>query len=423
MTKQLKENINEWIDKSEQKAVKLLQRLVQEKSVQGSESAAQAIVVEVCRELGFQIDIWEPNFKELEKNENFISNRKDFVNSPNVVAVMKGSGSGGNSIILNGHIDVVPEGEENQWNEPPYSGVVKEGKIYGRGTTDMKGGNIALLLAMEAIQQCGVILKGDVIFQSVIEEESGGAGSLATILRNYHADAVLIPEPTNMKIFPKQQGSLWFRLKIHGRSAHGGTRYEGVSAIEKSVIVMEHVKELETMRNSKIKDPLYRNIPIPLPINIGKIAGGNWPSSVPDLVTLEGRIGVGPDETVEAVKAELANKLVSLQKEDIWFIENPVELEWFGARWLPGSIPLDHSFLQILSNNYLNVTKEKPIVEASPWGTDGGLFTNLANIPTVVFGPGVTEVAHYPNEYIEIKKMIQAAKIVASTLVDWCEVE
>ena len=97
----------------------------------------------------------------------------------------------------------------------------------------MKGGNVALMLAMEAIIESSIELKGDIYFQSVIEEESGGAGTLATILRGYKADGVIIPEPTNMKFFPKQQGSMWFRLRVKGKAAHGGTRYEGVSAIEK----------------------------------------------------------------------------------------------------------------------------------------------------------------------------------------------
>ena len=98
----------------------------------------------------------------------------------------------------------------------------------------MKGGTVALLMAIESLIATGIKLKGDVIYQSVIEEESGGAGTLAAVLRGYTADGAIIPEPTNMKIFPKQQGSMWFRITVKGRAAHGGTRYEGVSAIEKA---------------------------------------------------------------------------------------------------------------------------------------------------------------------------------------------
>ncbi|MCA1321100.1 peptidase [Bacillus tianshenii] len=412
--------IHQWIRKNKGKAVTLLQRLVQEKSVQGQESSAQAIVIEVCRELGLEIDIWEPDSKVLKENENFVSTRESFNDSPNVVACWKGKG-GGRSIILNGHIDVVPEGDTIQWDCDPYEGKIENGKVYGRGTTDMKGGNVALLIAIEALQAAGIHLKGDVIFQSVIEEESGGAGTLAAILRGYKADAALIPEPTNMKIFPKQQGSMWFRLKIKGKSAHGGTRYEGVSAIEKSLYVIDVLRILEEERNKRVKDPLYATIPIPLPINIGKIQGGNWPSSVPDLVTLEGRIGVGPEEGIHEVQEEMEKVLSTMKDKDSWFADHPVELEWYGARWVPGAIEEKHPFVQLIQKNYKDVTQKDAKLEASPWGTDGGLFTRVGNIPTVVFGPGTTEVAHHPNEYIYIDSMLDCAEIIALTLIDWCE--
>ncbi|CAG9621964.1 N-formyl-4-amino-5-aminomethyl-2-methylpyrimidinedeformylase [Sutcliffiella rhizosphaerae] len=415
------EKITKYMQKRESYAIKLLQKLVQEKSISEHERQAQAIVIETCREIGMEIDIWEPDMKELSTHPNFVSSRKDFHDSPNVVAKWSGAG-GGKSIILNGHIDVVPEGDMKQWRNDPYDGKVEDGKVYGRGSTDMKGGNVALLMAISAIKDLGIKLKGDIIFQSVIEEESGGAGTLAAIVRGYKADAVIIPEPTNMKIFPKQQGSMWFRINIKGKAAHGGTRYEGVSALEKATLVIKKIHELEQKRNSEVSDPLFKSISIPLPINIGKIEGGNWPSSVPDLVLMEGRIGVGPHETLEDVRKELSEALVSLEEIDPWLKENPVQLEWFGAQWVPGSIKEDHTFLKLLESNFEKVTGQSPTLEASPWGTDGGLFTALLNTPTIVFGPGTTEVAHYPNEYIKIDQMMKAAEIIASLLIDWCEI-
>lgn len=143
---------------------------------------------------------------------------------------------------MNGHIDVVPEGSVKDWKYEPYQAVEENGKIYGRGSTDMKGGNIALLFALEALHACDVKLKGDVLFQSVVDEECGGAGTLSAIMRGYRADGALIPEPTNMKLFIKQQGSMWFRITVKGLAAHGGTRYEGVSAIEKACTLSQRYK-------------------------------------------------------------------------------------------------------------------------------------------------------------------------------------
>ncbi|MDM5154841.1 peptidase [Bacillus sp. DX1.1] len=419
---QLKKQVCDYIESHEVESVKLLKRLIQEKSVSGDESGAQAIVIEKLRELGLDLDIWEPSFTKMKDHPCFVSPRTNFSDSPNIVATLKGSGDG-KSMILNGHIDVVPEGDVNQWEHHPYSGKKVGNRIYGRGTTDMKGGNVALMLAMEAIVELDILLKGDVHFQSVIEEESGGAGTLAAILRGYKADGVIIPEPTNMKFFPKQQGSMWFRLHVKGKAAHGGTRYEGVSAIEKSMFVVDHVRKLEEKRNARITDPLYKGIPIPIPINIGRIEGGSWPSSVPDSLILEGRCGVAPNETIEAAKEEFENWVLQLKIVDPWFEEHPVEVEWFGARWVPGELDENHALISTLQDNFVEIEGRKPIVEASPWGTDGGLFTQIIGVPTIVFGPGETKVAHYPNEYIEVDKMIAAAKIIACTLLDWCEVK
>jgi len=417
-----KKVIQDYISNHKDKTIDLLKQLVMENSVSGNESKAQAIVLEKLRELELDLDVWDPDLKEMKEHPYFISTRDSFTGSPNIVATLKGT-SGGKSMILNGHIDVVPEGNIQQWTYPPYSATVVDNKLYGRGATDMKGGNVALILAIEAIKRSGITLKGNVHFQSVIEEESGGAGTLATILRGYTADGVIIPEPTNMKFFIKQQGSMWFRLKVKGKVAHGGTRYEGVSAIEKSVLIIQQIQKLEQLRNERIADPLYDGVPIPIPINIGTIHGGTWPSSVSDLVTLEGRFGVAPNERLEDAKLEFENWIDNIKNLDDWFVENSVEVEWFGARWVPGTIEADSELVQTLQRNYLETTKQSPVVEAAPWGTDGGLFTQILNIPMIVFGPGETKVAHYPDEFIDLDQMFLAAEIIACTLIDWCGVE
>ncbi|MGD6815880.1 peptidase [Metabacillus sp. 84] len=409
----------QWLDHNEHRAVKLLQKLVEQRSIQGNEASSQAIVLEKCRQIGLSIDIWEPGGKRLRSHRHFYSTRSNFKDSPNIAAVLKGSG-GGKSLIFNGHIDVVPEGERGQWVREPYLPKLENGNVYGRGTSDMKGGNVSMLMAIEAIVRSGAELRGDIIFQSVIEEESGGAGTLDAVLRGYHADAAIIPEPTRMKIFTKQQGSMWFKLKVRGKSAHGGTRYEGVSAIEKSMIVIQHLRQLEKIRNDRISDPLYSSAPIPVPINIGKISGGNWPSSVPDQVLLEGRCGIAPHEQPEEVQKEMEEYLERLAELDSWFADYPAELEWFGARWLPNELDVEHPLVENLVSVYRTVTGEDPIIEASPWGTDAGMLAAAGNVPSIVFGPGITETAHHPNEYIPVHNVIQAAKVMALFALMWC---
>ncbi|MED1226558.1 peptidase [Bacillus nakamurai] len=416
---QLEKQVTEWAEENEGKAVRLLKRLIGEKSTYQKEFTAQAVVLEKLRQFDMAIDVWEPSVKQLKEHPYFISDREDFNESPNIVAVKKGAG-GGRSLILNGHIDVVPEGNPAAWTYEPFLAVEKDGKIYGRGSTDMKGGNTALLFALEALDACGITLKGDVLFQSVVDEECGGAGTLSAVMRGYKADGALIPEPTNLKLFVKQQGSMWFRITVRGLSAHGGTRYEGVSAIEKSLHVITALKELENVRNARIKDPLYQDVPIPVPINIGTVHGGSWPSSVADRVTIEGRCGIAPNEKPEDVKEELTNWLKDLEYQDEWFKHHPVETEWFGAQWLPNDLKDGHPLISSLESSYEKIKEAKPVHEASPWGTDGGLLHHAGQTPVIVFGPGEVKAAHQANEYIEIRALIDAAKIISLFIMEWC---
>lgn len=415
------EKVRNYIKENRIKGTRLLQKMVQEPSTRGEESGAQAVVIEKCRELGFEMDIWEIGGDGLPDHPAFCSDRSNFKGNPNAVGIMKGTG-GGKSMILNGHIDVVPAGDTKAWDRDPFSGYIESGKLFGRGSTDMKGGTASLLMAMEAIKNSGIKLKGDVIFQSVIEEESGGAGSLAAVLRGYKADAAIIPEPTNMKLFPKQQGSMWFRISVKGKGAHGGTRYEGVNAIEKAMQVIDGLRKLETERNEKITDPFFDSIPIPIPINIGKIQAGDWPSSVPDLAIIEGRMGVAPNETQEEAKREMAAALSQVSNADTWLEENNPVLEWFGASWLPGDLDPEHELIRDLSESYKGVKEQEPLIEASPWATDGGILSKVGGIPVVVFGPGVTETAHQANEYIRLEDVFETAEIIALTLLKWCEI-
>lgn len=416
--KQIKANI----DKNKADYIKFLQSIIQEPTTTGDERGAQTLVAKRLKEYGLEVDVWDPDYDELIKSKFFNPLRDNYEGSPNVVGVLKGK-ENGRSLILNGHIDVVPAGDMSKWTQDPYGGEVVDGKLYGRGTTDMKGGNMSTLIALETVIDLGIELKGDVIYESVIEEETGGAGTLAAIQRGYKADVAIVPEPSEMRIFPKQQGSLWFEVKVTGMSAHGGTRYEGVSALEKGWIVFDEIMKLEEKRNEPLrKDPLYKDNPIPIPINIGQFNGGYFPSAVAEEATIQGRYGVAPGETIEEAKEEFIAMLDQLKHLDDWFVDNPATVEWGGIHLPPGEIDLDHPMLEILKEKYVDVEKEEPVIAGSVWGTDGGLLTQAGGIPSIIFGPGTTSMAHFTDEYVELDKMFKAAEIIALTIIEWCEV-
>lgn len=420
----LNKKVREDIESNKDNYIKYLQAIVQEPSTIGDEAGAQKIVEDRLRANNLVVDVWTPEHELMLESEYYNPIRENYAGSQNVVGVLKGSKPDGRSVILNGHIDVVPAGDLDKWKNGAYSGKVVDGKLYGRGTTDMKGGNVAILIALETVINLGIKLKGDVIYQSVIEEETGGAGTISAIQRGYKADIAIIPEPSEMKIFPKQQGSLWFKLKVKGISAHGGTRYEGVSAVEKGITVFNQLLELEETRNVKYrKQELYKDNPIPIPINIGQFNSGIFPSSVPEETIIQGRYGVGPDETINEAKAQFQKMLDDLVELDDWFRKYPVTVKWEGIHLPPGGSDLDHPMLNILKEKYEETENEKPIVAGSTWGTDGGLLTQYGDTPSIIFGPGTTSMAHFTDEYIELDKLFKTAEIIALSIIDWCEID
>lgn len=406
------------IDSSREQIIRRTQELIKYPSVFGNEKNAQIYYSNLLKELSFNIDMWEPTNEQTRINPHFLSSRDNYEGSPNVVGVLKGKG-GGKSIILNGHIDVVPEGD-NDWTDSPWSGKLKNNRIYGRGSSDMKGGLIANLMAVKAIIDSDIKLKGDVIIESVIGEETGGAGTLAALSRGYEADAAIVPEPTDLKICPVSMGAMWFKIKIKGKSAHAATSNLGVNAISKASKIIQKLNEFDKIRAKSEKHELYEHMEVPFAINIGKIKGGVFPTTVPDSVIIEGRMGISPNEKIAEARKSFENAVHEVIYDDSWLEKNPPQIDWFGFCISPGGIERNHSLVQIMTENYKNIKKNRPDVQGTPWGTDAGSLNRYGNIPTVTFGPGPGERAHKANEYIEIDKLINTTKIIASTVLDWC---
>lgn len=414
----MKEKVFAKIEELQDEIVNYASEIVKFPTLSGQELEAQKYLKGVLEDLNFDnIDMWEPEKENLKDHESFITKRKDFKGSPNLVGVLKGTG-GGRSLVFNSHIDIVPAGDLDEWNYSPFDGTVDKGNIYGRGISDMKGTKASFLGVVKAFKELGIKLKGDLIFESVIEEETGSAGSLACALRGYRADAAIVPEPTGFKICPAQQGAAWFRVHIQGKSAHAGQRYKGVSAIDKAYLVISAIKELEKRRNEEYKNPLYKNNPIPFTINVGTIQGGDWPSSVPEKVVLEVRMAIPPGETVKEARASVEKWINNAAKKDDWLKDHLPVIEWFGAFWGSAQIESDHPIVEVSKNAYREIMNKEPEVEGTPWGTDAHILTRYADTPALVFGPGVS--AHCPDEYLPVKDLIDYTKILATVILEWC---
>lgn len=409
------------VDAEFEPTIARVQEAVRRPSITGAEGVVQDYIAAVLRDLGMTVDMWEPRHEDFAAHPEFVAEEASFVGRPNVVGTLKGAG-GGRSLAINGHVDVVPEGDEAAWKYPPFGATREGGRIYGRGAVDMKGGLLAGVGAVAAIMAAGVRLRGDVMVQSVIGEESGGVGTLAAILRGHIADGVLIPEPTSLALAPAQGGCLMFRITVHGRSAHAAMRNEGESALEHWYPLHGALLQLEADRNRTLSHPLYDGHANKIPFNVGKLRAGNWPSSVPDTLVAEGRFGVLPGEEMDAVRAAFEHTLFAAATLDPWLREQPPTLEWYGAQFGTAEIDATHPLVETVRGAFVATTGREPATEGVTWGSDMRLFTDVAHVPAILFGPGDVRWAHYPDEYIAEDELRAAMRVDALTLLRWCGV-
>ncbi len=385
----------------------------------GRETAAQMNVKAKLEALGLDVDTWMIDFEGLRGHPSFSMS----LERGEGVGVVGSTGGEGRSLMLNGHIDTVAPGEEGNWSYPPLEGTVVDGRVYGRGACDMKGGLCCAIYAAKAIRDAGLRPKGRLMIASTIGEEDGGVGALATVLRGYGADAAVVMEPSGLHLAPAHAGALSFMVSIIGRSAHACVREEGVSAIEKFVPVFEALRRLEEERNSGLEDPLYSGYRIPYAINVGKMRGGEWPGSVPESLVFEGRIGVAVGEAVDEARRSLEEAVAGASEADPWLRGHPPRVEWRGYQFEPSSIPQDHPIMETVRGAYGDATGRAPITSGMTYASDMRHLVNVGGTPTMIFGPGDVRNAHCPDEYVEVEDLIAATRILALTILRFCGYE
>ncbi|MDQ3862688.1 MAG: M20/M25/M40 family metallo-hydrolase, partial [Actinomycetota bacterium] len=236
-------------------------------------------------------------------------------------------------------------------------------------------------------------------------------------------DAAVITEPTRLALVPAQGGSLVFRLRVPGRSAHAAVRDEGVSALEKFDPIFENLRELEQERNGVLSHPLYEGVPNKVPINIGVVKAGNWASTVPESLIAEGRIGLIPGEEVEPFKDLVLERITTVAERDSWLREHPPQLEWFGGQFAPAEVEPDAPICKAVKKAHELITGEELHVEGVPYGADMRLFIRFGGMPCVMYGAGDVNVAHAPDEHISVTELLTAASTLACLLADWCGVD
>ena len=430
-----KEKVFSWIDGHKDEVTGLLTALIRQPSVNPyfdeereymKEGDAQRLLKNYLEEMGMETEFTYPDAEELAEYEGKPGYYADhtFEDRPNLYAVRKGSGDG-KSIMLSGHIDVVQRG--SKWTKNPFGGEEKDGRIYGRGAVDMKGGIAAMTVALKAITESGIELKGDVKIGTVVDEEAGGMGTLALMANGYRADGCLITEPTNLKIAPLCRGILWGKLIIEGRAGHielkqGDFRTGGaVDAIEKASLYLEQFRRLNK-EWSVTKEHKY--LPIPCQIHIAQIHAGEYPTTFANHAELTFDAQYLPSEKDEnglgsKVKMEIEQFVHAVAMTDPWLRENPPKIEWLIDADCGETLD-DQPFFKTVRDSSREVNPES-IVEGICCHIDMGWFCNVG-IPTLNIGPGDPRLAHQADEYVETEELVTCTKMIAWILMNWCEV-
>jgi len=431
------EDVFRWIDEHEDEIIGVLRDLISIPSVNpwffdepapSKEKELQEYIASRLSRLGADIEMWEPNADKLAKYEGMAGYYpgRDFTGRPNLAATFKPRDGidGGKSLLLFGHIDVVKAG--SRWTKDPFAGEIEDGKLYGRGAVDMKGGVAAMIMAVEALLRAGYQPAAPITVGTVVDEEAGGMGALDFIDHGYRADACILTEPTSLAIAPLCRGILWGKLTLHGRSGHiempqGDWRTGGaVDAIDKASLYLEHFKRLNADWAQRKKHPL---LPLPCQIYVAQLDAGEYPTAYANKAEIVFNAQYLPSERDEKlvgghVKREIEEYVASVAATDAWLKENPPEIEWLVDADC-AETDAAHPFVSLCVDSLQQIGEEGKI-EGLCFHTDMGWPVNVG-IPTINFGPGDPRLAHHSDEYVPVQEVIAATKMIALTILNWCK--
>jgi acetylornithine deacetylase len=397
--------------------------LVRCPSTRGNEHTVQDLMARAMRERGLSVDVFGIDHGAIKRHPGGSRISDKHSAAPIVVGIHRPREEVGRSLILQGHVDVVPAGPTDMWSSPPFEPVVRDGWMYGRGAGDMKGGVSAAVFALDALRRAGLQPAATVYLQSVVEEESTGNGALMTHLRGYKADAALIPEPGREMLTRANVGVLWFEIEVRGYPVHVAYMGSGVNAIDAVYRVIGSLREVEKRWNERaLSDPLFGGSDHPLNLNIGRIEGGDWASSVPAWCRIECRIAMLPGTNAAAAAREIEDEITRFARSDSFLANNPPKITWNGFfaegyKLEPGS-----NAEAVLARAHQTVTGRSLETSLATAYLDARVYSLYDRIPALNYGC-FAENYHGFDERVDLASLRRTTEVIALFIAEWCGVE
>ena len=382
--------------------VAFLAELVRVPSLLGKEEPAQRLVESRLRALGFDVTSIVPDPARLAERPDSGIPLMPYEGRRSLVATI--GDATGPSLLLNGHVDVVSAEPLERWTKEPFGAEVADGRMYGRGACDMKGGVAAMLLGVEAALAAGE-LRGKIVYQSVIEEECGGNGALAAVLEGPSADATLIAEPTDGGMDLVAVGVIWARITLEADARHASNADRGANPIEAAFPVIEALHALEAELNES-PDPELAGLDNPYLLNVGALHAGDWASMTPGEATLDVRLGF----PIRMEPAEAQGRLAAAVAE----ADPSAEVEFRGFRARGYAFDAASPFVRLLGDCHEEVRGGRPRPDPSRATTDLRFFEGQA----VCYGP-TGENLHGVDEWVDLASVADVAAVIALLIHRW----
>jgi acetylornithine deacetylase len=429
MNRQIKESIDHWVHNHAWDILQFVSELVQIETENvppvGYEKAGQLYLKERMEKLGLEIDWFTvDDVPGIREHPQFFATvdgtKREYADRPIVVGTLRGSG-GGRSMLFTGHMDTVVR-DPVPWTESgPFSGEIKDGKLYGRGAYDMKSGLACGFYALKAVQALGIPLRGDVIVESVVDEEYGGAnGTLASRLRGHRADIAINPEPTNMDLCDSHLGWASFKFVADGAEGISFANERTVNPVYTIGAVIEAVQLYEEVYNAWVQRPEpYGSFHFPIYTMQMHAAGSHYsgavgiPGSATLIVGITACEGVDFDGLVRHFR-----EFVSSHVRKRGFDPGTLRLE-HPIRFLPASSARGEAFLETARNVYRECGIESSVGGGAPFACDAFISNLYFNTPTVMLGPGGAN-AHARNEFVYCSDVLELTRRFAYLIAGWC---